>query len=84
MLVKWITCQVTEENRASFSKAQEQWKSLSSCEGFHGQMGGWNACNLTEACIVALWEDKQSYHTFMNGYHDTIVEKMTRLKPMKR
>ncbi|MET1181020.1 DUF4937 domain-containing protein [Peribacillus simplex] len=33
MLMKWIKCQVNEENKRSFSKAQEGWGELRHCAG---------------------------------------------------
>lgn len=38
MLMKWIKCQVNEENKRSFSKAQEGWGQLLHCDGFIGQI----------------------------------------------
>ncbi|MED3786063.1 DUF4937 domain-containing protein [Peribacillus frigoritolerans] len=36
--MKWIKCQVNEENKRSFSKAQEGWGQLLHCDGFIGQI----------------------------------------------
>lgn len=37
MLIKWIVCQVPEEKRADFSRAQESWKDLAGADGFYWQ-----------------------------------------------
>ncbi|MCZ0874338.1 DUF4937 domain-containing protein [Peribacillus sp. AS_1] len=36
--MKWIKCQVNEENKRSFSEAQEGWVELRHCDGFIGQI----------------------------------------------
>lgn len=72
MLLKWIVCQVSEEQKESFSEAQASWKKLSDVPGFLGQWGGWNLKEPMEACILSLWSDQESYQTFMSQIHDRI------------
>ncbi|WHY56184.1 YdbC family protein [Peribacillus simplex] len=75
MLMKWIKCQVNEENKRSFSKAQEGWGELRHCAGFMGQIGGWNANEPYEAGILSVWKDLHSYQSFMQHQHDEIFAK---------
>ncbi|MBM7621933.1 hypothetical protein JOC95_003841 [Bacillus tianshenii] len=70
MLIKYIKCQVKEERRVDFSRAQEQWSPLADMEGFLGQLGGWSEKG--EAVILGFWESSQSYQHFMEHIHDTI------------
>lgn len=72
MLIKWIVCNVPEEKREAFSQAQQQWSVLRNVPGFVAQFGGWNAADPVEACIVGLWEDRDSYTVFMEKFHDGI------------
>ncbi|MFG0212869.1 YdbC family protein [Brevibacillus porteri] len=72
MLIKWITCKVSESQKQSFSLAQEKWRPLEGIEGFLGQIGGWNQDQQLEACILAFWEDIQHYQSFMEKDHDPI------------
>ena len=73
MLLKWIVCDVADENREAFSLAQESWAVLRSVEGFLGQAGGWNLATPCQACIVGLW-DAGAYERFMQHVHDGVVE----------
>jgi heme-degrading monooxygenase HmoA len=75
MLLKWIRCEVNEEKKAAFSAAQEKWRDLKGCPGFLGQIGGWNAAKPQEACILAFWENLDSYKYFMSDKHDEIFER---------
>jgi heme-degrading monooxygenase HmoA len=75
MLLKWIRCKVPEEKKAAFSAAQEKWHDLKGCPGFLGQVGGWNAAKPHEACILAFWENLDSYQSFMSCKHDEIFER---------
>ncbi|TKI59058.1 DUF4937 domain-containing protein [Brevibacillus antibioticus] len=72
MLIKWITCKVSESQKQSFSLAQEKWRPLERNEGFLGQIGGWNQDQPLESCILAFWEDMQHYQSFMEKDHDQI------------
>ncbi|MBA4494391.1 YdbC family protein [Paenactinomyces guangxiensis] len=72
MLIKWIVCQVPGEKREAFSQAQEAWKILKDADGFYGQWGGWNIYRPSEACIISLWQDQNTYDRFMSFDHDTI------------
>ncbi|MFE5043637.1 YdbC family protein [Peribacillus simplex] len=73
--MKWIKCQVNEENKRSFSKAQERWGELRHCSGFMGQIGGWNRNDTYEAGILSVWKDLYSYQSFMQHQHDEIIGK---------
>jgi heme-degrading monooxygenase HmoA len=75
MLIKWIRCNVFEDQKPMFSIAQQQWKALTGFQGFVGQIGGWNNKNPFEACILSFWKDESSYQAFMNQKHDEIFEK---------
>ncbi|MFI8492440.1 YdbC family protein [Peribacillus butanolivorans] len=75
MLIKWIKCQVNEENKSSFSNAQEGWGDLKQLDGFIGQIGGWDKNNPFEAGIISFWRDDRSYQAFMEQQHDGIFEK---------
>ncbi len=75
MLMKWIKCQVNEENKRSFSKAQEGWGQLRHCAGFIGQIGGWNRNEPCEAGILSVWKDLLCYRHFMQHQHDEIFAK---------
>ncbi|MGK5506750.1 YdbC family protein [Brevibacillus formosus] len=72
MLIKWITCKVSESQKQSFSLAQEKWRPLEGIEGFLGQIGGWNQDQPLEACILAFWENIHHYQSFMEKEHDPI------------
>ncbi|MFS0553523.1 YdbC family protein [Brevibacillus sp. 179-C9.3 HS] len=72
MLIKWITCKVTESQKQSFSLAQEKWRPLEGIEGFLGQVGGWNQHQPLEACILTFWEGMDHYQSFMEKDHDPI------------
>jgi len=75
MFIKWIKCRVQASNRARFSAAQEKWNELESILGFLMQAGGWNEADANEACILAVWENKQAYDHFMREAHDAIYER---------
>lgn len=64
-----MICQVSEDNKANFSKAQEQWSKLQKIRGFCGQVGGWSN---GIACILGLWESLNIYQHFMQNIHDQI------------
>ncbi|WP_350301204.1 YdbC family protein [Peribacillus frigoritolerans] len=73
--MKWIKCQVNEENKRSFSKAQEGWGELRKCAGFMGQIGGWNRYEPFEAGVLSVWKDLHAYQSFMQHPHDEIFAK---------
>lgn len=66
---------MNEENKRSFSKAQERWGELRQCSGFMGQIGGWNRNDPYEAGILSVWKDLYSYQSFMQHQHDEIIGK---------
>ena len=72
MIAKYIVCDVGDEQRASFSNAQLAWKELNTCEGFLGQLGGWDIVT-GKATILGLWKDLSSFQHFMNLRHDRIA-----------
>lgn len=72
MIIKWIVCKVPPSSKEAFSSAQQQWKALAGVKGFYGQFGGWNRKDPREACIVSLWENRESYERFMKREHDRI------------
>jgi hypothetical protein len=72
MLIKWIICQVPENRREAFSRAQCAWKAIRDVDGLYGQWGGWNVHRPAEAGILALWRDRSSHDAFMSQVHDSI------------
>lgn len=73
MLVKWIRCSVPAASRADFHKTQQAWQALAGLPGFVLQVGGWNAQDDSEACILAVWAGKTDYEFFMQHHHDRIT-----------
>ncbi|WP_458354121.1 YdbC family protein [Peribacillus frigoritolerans] len=73
--MKWIKCQVNEENKHSFSKAQEGWGELRHCAGFMCQIGGWNRNEPNQAGILSVWKDLHCYESFMQHQHAEIFGK---------
>lgn len=74
MLIKIIRCTPKQGQREAFSKSQESWHSLSTCPGFLGQFGGWDAIT-GDAFIFAFWSDPHALEHFMATIHDPIVAK---------
>lgn len=66
---------MNEENKRTFSKAQEGWGKLRHCDGFIGQIGGWNRNEPYEAGILSVWKDLHCYQSFMQHQHDEIFGK---------
>lgn len=66
---------MNEENKRSFSKAQEGWGELRKCAGFMGQIGGWNRYEPFEAGVLSVWKDLHAYQSFMQHQHDEIFAK---------
>ncbi|GAX89665.1 YdbC family protein [Effusibacillus lacus] len=75
MILKWIVCKVPDDKKEKFSSSQEEWSSLKGVRGFIGQIGGWDQRDKTDACILALWRDLESYRLFMDKEHDQIFHK---------
>ena len=74
MLVKWITCVVPSASEVRFSAAQAGWSALRVVPGLIGQIGGWDGGgDARTACVLAVWEDRDSYETFQRDHHDRIV-----------
>lgn len=83
MYLKWIVCEVENEFRTEFSKAQEKWIATKNANGFLGQIGGWNRNNNNEACILAFWKGQNSLKCFMENIHDEIFGKSKQEKTYK-
>lgn len=71
MLVKWIVATVPADRRTAFVASQQVWSVLAYCEGFLGQVGGWDTDG--RACILGLWRDADAYERFMARAHDPIL-----------
>lgn len=74
MWIKWIRCSVHAASRADFHKTQQAWQALAGLPGFVLQVGGWNAHDDSEACILAVWAEKADYEFFMQHHHDRIAD----------
>lgn len=72
MLLKWIICEVPENNREAFANTQQDWRKLKTVAGFLGQVGGWDSREQNQACILGFWADAQAYAAFMEREHDLI------------
>ncbi|RBP03887.1 YdbC family protein [Rossellomorea aquimaris] len=72
MIIKAITCKVSEECKEDFFEEQKIWKALSPLNGFLGQVGGWSKKEPLTACIFAFWENQEAYKHFMDDAHDEI------------
>jgi diacylglycerol kinase len=73
MFIKRIICQVDQDQKKAFSKAQEQWANIRNTKGFMGQIGGWQVKNEPTAMIMSFWENSNTYEFFMKHIHDTIT-----------
>lgn len=73
MHIKLIVCNVKENLKRDFSKAQEKWFETRQADGFVGQIGGWDLNNENDACIVSFWKNKKSLESFMQNTHDKII-----------
>jgi heme-degrading monooxygenase HmoA len=74
MIIKFIECIPVSGKENAFSQAQEAWKSVSECNGFISQYGGWDN-NSSNAVVLSLWHDQRSVNEFMLSVHDDIAEK---------
>jgi heme-degrading monooxygenase HmoA len=75
MIIKWIVCEVPQGKKEEFSHAQEEWKALKGIKGFIGQIGGWDLKLNSDACVLSIWEDFESYKLFMDNTHDQIFHR---------
>lgn len=73
MLLKWVTCSVSEETREAFGSAQRGWSAIAGQPGLLGQVGGWDTTT-DDAHVLGLWADNQSYEAFMQRRHDVVAE----------
>jgi hypothetical protein len=80
VIVKWMVCKVLPHERDKFSLAQVEWIALKEVNGFIGQIGGWDLIENNCACILALWEDLDTYNHFMKKAHDEIFLKFKQNK----
>ncbi|GIF16566.1 YdbC family protein [Actinoplanes teichomyceticus] len=71
MLVKWVTCEVTDTDR--FAAGQAGWSALRAWPGLLGQAGGWSTRHPGRAHVFGCWRDRAAYHTFMAAGHDRIA-----------
>lgn len=74
MIVKWIECQVEEDQKTKFSEAQEKWAKTKNVPGFIAQTGGWDSIYPEKAYIIAFWEDEESLREFMLNDHDNLYD----------
>jgi len=58
-----------------FSRAQEHWREIATCDGFRGQLGGWSARQADRAWIVGFWRDQIALDRFMQDEHDAIMNR---------
>ncbi|MER7395571.1 YdbC family protein [Streptomyces sp. NPDC000151] len=71
MLVKWIRCTVVD--RRGFERGQRKWAGLPGEPGFRGQGGGWSRTRPGVAHLVAFWESRAFYDSFMARSHDRLA-----------
>ena len=64
-------CEVDDGKQEAFSQSQSAWSQLSTCNGFVGQAGGWEASSIT-AIILGFWESQFHVSEFMRTTHDEI------------
>lgn len=71
VLVKWIRCTVVD--RRGFERGQRKWAGLLGEPGFRGQGGGWSRTRPGVAHLVAFWESRAFYDSFMARSHDRLA-----------
>ncbi len=71
VLVKWIRCTVVD--RRGFERGQRKWAGLLGEPGFRGQGGGWTGRRPSVAHLVAFWESRAFYDSFMARSHDRLA-----------
>ena len=82
MLIKWLVATVPAPQRRAFSSSQQAWAPLSHCEGFLGQVGGWDQDG--RGCIIGLWRDTATYDRFMALAHDAILAQSSGPPPFSK
>ncbi|WP_351188606.1 DUF4937 domain-containing protein [Shewanella sp. TB4-MNA-CIBAN-0142] len=70
-IAKLIMCEVDDGKQEAFSQSQSAWSQVSTCNGFVGQAGGWEASSST-AIILGFWESQFHVSEFMSTTHDEI------------
>lgn len=83
MIIKWIQCEVEDNNRSAFTKAQKKWIELKEIEGFIGQIGGWKLNSPHIAGVLSFWQSQFYYERFMERFHDDLVEKNKQVNTYK-
>lgn len=83
MILKLIKCEVDEDKKDAFSISQTKWTELSSINGFEKQFGGWES-ESREAIIFAYWKSEDHVKSFMQNYHDEILNKSNQKKTFLR
>lgn len=71
MLVKWITCGVTDP--VAFDHGQRTWTELRDLPGFLGQGGGRSRRDPGLVHVFGCWADRPSHAAFMGRTHDRIA-----------
>lgn len=71
VLVKWIRCTVVD--RRGFERGQRKWAGLLGEPGFRGQGGGWSRTRPSVVHLVAFWESRAFYDSFMARSHDRLA-----------
>jgi len=84
MIVKWIECQVQEDQKTKFSEAQEKWSKTKNVPGFIAQTGGWDSIFPDKAYIIAFWKNEESLRKFMLNEHDKIYDETNQAGTYKK
>ena len=74
MVLKYIICDVPENHKKDFSKAQSKWTALKKQDGLVCQFGGWDLSNPNLAHIFGFWENRAALDHFMEEGHDLIFK----------
>ena len=82
MLVKWLVATVPSDRRDAFFASQQDWAPLAHCEGFLGQVGGWDQNG--RGCVLGFWRDTATYDRFMALAHDAILANSSGPPPFSR
>lgn len=60
-------------DRGGFERGQRKWAGLPGEPGFRGQGGGWSRTRPGVAHLVAFWESRAFYDSFMARSHDRLA-----------
>ena len=83
MLLKWIVCEVEEDQTETFHAAQVAWSQIRATVGLIAQLGGWSTTG-HEACILAIWDDRPSYERFFRFVHDSVTYRQIQTRTYRR